>query len=1117
MTYRPAYWVIAFFFAIQSIAQTTDLSITLEAQDLSGNAISQAHIYERYNYLLTISNTGAAVTNASFATSFSSVNLIESVTPQSPIGGAAMPTGITINPSNISGVLPSMPNSSSIEILIAVRASPTFLGGATATATVNPPGGTTDVNPSTNSSVISIIMTEVPIDFSISQSQILPAGNAGITNWGDTVQYEMTIMNNSSIEYPLEDFEMQVVNVNRAGSSIYDFVDFNCIAASGMSCPTLGGLNNSSPINITSVFTYYDQGSQIDFPAGASITFRVTYTLSEGDCSQATSGLELIMGNRLTIRPVLNNTNYPIRNTITTETLMIDPCPCTDLKAETVRVSPTGGVISSWNDVFTYDFTFTNNGPLDVLAVLSMINVSSFQTGIDILTVDCISTTGPVACSDFNIVNSINFRWLTNEFIFPANSSISIRATLTYVPPPCTPNGAPPTCAVRGFAVGRDPAIFECDSSDNGQTDSISGLPLPACSTDPSNGTILELTEIQIDPAPVATVYPWGDVKYEIVLKNIDTVAHRIRMKDIQATNGTGILQSIICTATTGGASCPTTFDSNIGVANQQGDTFWEIDYSANYFMPANSSITLEKVINWSPPCQTTIFEVEDGVEAGAANQSLMDLAFVTASVVTPLVPCVDIVVQTFPSVTSSAINTDFEWIIDVTNSNVSVDATNISLSNMMHPDFVITGTPTCTVTAGTAGCMSAFNVSGNNINATISFMNSGSTIQIRIPTRTPSYGGSFENRAEAQPDLSQTGETTPSSNISRSSLFVLTTQTSKSFDPNVISTGEISTLSFTLQNANNLPAQSGISFTDNLPTDVTVAGPVFWINQNGASASFTATVGSSSIGVQDLSIPAGTDQISFGLEVTGVVPGLYTNDFQNFTDLNNIDVSTAFATLEVLPVLDLEVLKTVDILEPEDGDTVTFTIEVGNIGTAAATGVEVQENLPSGYTYISHTTSVGTYDPLTEVWQVGPMAPGEREFLKITVSVSIPGEYINVVTVSSSNTLEDIDPSNNTAQAFARPDCLVVPRGFSPNGDGMNDTFEILCVELYPESELTIYNRYGSLIHQVTGYQNDWDGKPTDGLLHDKNQTLPMGTYFWNLDLKDGSEIRTGWVYITY
>lgn len=1118
---RMKYQLTAFLIICLSFfasAQTTDLAITLEAQNLSGNSISQAHIFERYTYLITISNTGAPVDDSIFGFNLSSVEEIESALAQNILGGAAAPVNIDINQGTVTGTLPSMPNSSSVEVLITVRADPTFLGGATATTTVQPPSGTTDVNPATNDSVISIIMTERDIIFDIAQSQIIPSGGAALANWGDTVRYEMTITNNSSIEYPLEDFEMFVNNVNRAGSAIYTFIDLQCISSNGMNCPTLDGLSNVATTDVIGNFRYYIHGESIVFPAGASFTMEVSYSLDEGSCDRDARNIPLIMGNRLTITPFLNNTNFTQTIRTETTTLSNDPCQCVDLETEVIRISPTASSINSWTDVVTYEFTYTNNGPVEVPAFVYMVNSSTAGTLIDIISAECVSSTGSVSCNDFNIIITPDTRWVTSQFPFPPNSSITIQVTVVFSPPECTEGGALPSLGVRGVATESDPNIIECDTSNNSAFDRIDGLPVDPCDNDPGNGGgIIELTEEQISPAPGAGPYPYGDVRYEIVMRNIDTVAHQIKFKDIQFTDGTGILRSIDCTGATDGAVCPSNLNAQIDQPNQNGDTFWEILDSDGFVMPASSSLTFEKVINWRPPCQSTPFSVSDNLLLEALDQNLDPIASATTSVATPMVPCVDIVVQTFPSITSAPINTDFEWVVDIANSNVSVDASNLTFNNLMHPDFEITGTPTCSVISGTANCMPTFNINGNAIDAVIPNMNSGSTLQVRIPARTPSYGGSFENRAEVQPDFEVTGETTPSSNISTSSLFILTTQTRKDFEPSIINSGETSTLTFTLRNSVGLPAQSGISFTDNLPAGMTVSGEAFWVDQNGATGTFSGAVGGNSFGIQDLSFPSGTVEISFAIEVTCTEPGIYTNDFQNFSGLNNIDVSTVFASLEVLPVLDLAVIKTVDILYPEIEDTVTFTIEVQNLQTADATDVTVLENLPSGYTYVSHSADMEFFDPLSGVWQVGDLAAGATTSMQITVSLNIPGEFVNVVTVDSGSTLTDVDPENNTAEAFARPDCIVVPEGFTPNSDGRNDTFEIRCIDLYPESELVIVNRYGSTVYKATNYQNDWDGTPTHGLLHNSDKKLPTGTYYWKLDLKDGSQARVGWLYINY
>lgn len=1109
--------IITVLFFGSLFAQTTDLAITVEAQDLTGNSISQAHFYERYNYLITISNTGAPVSNADFNLTLSSVNNIENAVAQNLLGGASTPTGLTTTGNVVSGSLPNMPNSASLEILVTVRASPIFLGGATATAIVNAPAGTTDTNPSTNTSVISIIMTERPIDFQITQTQITPTGNGSLANWGDSVTYEMTITNNSAIEYPLQNFQIFAQNVNTAGSAIVTLENLTCVSGNGMSCPTLTGTSPTTMVNLTGSFEFYNHAQVVVFPAGASFTMRVTYKIEEGDCSRRSPNVPLIVGNSLRVQSFINNTGFSTADLIQTTALLINPCPCTDLSSQVDKISPTAGTLNTWNDIVTFDYTFSNNGPVDIIGGAYLINTSNLNTGIEILTATCTGTTGTLNCSDINITITSNFRWLTDDFLFPANSSATFRTTVRFIPPECTPGGIAPICSMRGIVFENDPNLIDCDFTNDFDGDSIIGLPVIPCVDMPPDDPIISLTEIQTIPAPGAGPYPYGDITYEIVMSNLDSIPHNIKYTDQQFSNGTGILQSITCTGTTGGATCPTVFNENIGVASASGDTFWEILDTDGFIMPANSSITYEKVINWTPECSTTVTNVQDILALTAIDANLVDIASATAGVATPMVPCVDLVVQTYPSITSAPINSPLEWVVDITNSNISVDASNISFTDLMHPDFTITGTPTCTLITGNATCISSFNITGNQVDGMIPFMESGSTIQVRIPITSPTYGGSFENRAEAQPDFTQQGENTPDSNISISSLFVLTTQTSKSFEPSVINTGETSILTFTLTNSVGLPAQSNIAFIDNLSPEITLIGNAFWVDQNGATGSFIDTIGTSIIGIQNLSFPAGTQEVSFAVEVISNDAGFYTNDFQNFSALNNIDVSTAFATLEVLPILDLAVSKMVDDLNPDVNGSVTFTILVENLGSAIATDVVVEEFLPSGYNYIAHNTATGTFDNASGLWLVGDMAAGSSATLEITVDFNIPGDFINVVNVYSNNILPDVDLENNTAQAFTRPDCLKIPEGFSPNNDGINDTFVIECIELYPDSKLKIFNRYGSIVHEVTGYLNDWDGKPTHGVLHDSGQLLPTGTYFWQLDLKDGTQARVGWVYINY
>ncbi|WP_052671405.1 T9SS type B sorting domain-containing protein [Aequorivita vladivostokensis] len=93
------------------------------------------------------------------------------------------------------------------------------------------------------------------------------------------------------------------------------------------------------------------------------------------------------------------------------------------------------------------------------------------------------------------------------------------------------------------------------------------------------------------------------------------------------------------------------------------------------------------------------------------------------------------------------------------------------------------------------------------------------------------------------------------------------------------------------------------------------------------------------------------------------------------------------------------------------------------------------------------------------------------------------------------------------------------IPQGFSPNGDGINDVFEISnLLNIYENFELNIYSREGNLIHTAHNADGFWDGVATEGLLF-TGSVVPVGTYYYVLVLNDPKypEAFIGWVYVNY
>ena len=84
----------------------------------------------------------------------------------------------------------------------------------------------------------------------------------------------------------------------------------------------------------------------------------------------------------------------------------------------------------------------------------------------------------------------------------------------------------------------------------------------------------------------------------------------------------------------------------------------------------------------------------------------------------------------------------------------------------------------------------------------------------------------------------------------------------------------------------------------------------------------------------------------------------------------------------------------------------------------------------------------------------------------------------------------------------------LFIPSGFSPNGDGVNDTFSITGIEQLPENELTVFDRWGQSVFHVKSYANEWDGRGVNG------KELIDGTYFYVLNFT-GSDAYHGQIII--
>jgi len=232
-------------------------------------------------------------------------------------------------------------------------------------------------------------------------------------------------------------------------------------------------------------------------------------------------------------------------------------------------------------------------------------------------------------------------------------------------------------------------------------------------------------------------------------------------------------------------------------------------------------------------------------------------------------------------------------------------------------------------------------------------------------------------------------------------------------------------------------------------------------------------------------------------------------------------DPTCADCTLTELPdsYVDIALTKTVDIGLARVGDEVNFTITASNLGTAIASDISISEMLPDGFEYSIHATTLGNYDQTMALWSIPALGPGEVAELSISVVLVDGNDYLNIAILVDIEQ-EDIDPSNDEASVEVEIDEPLCPINvynvLSPNGDGVHDVFQIACIENYPNNSIQIFNRWGIEVFKQEGYNNTWGGNSDGRSTYDKNEKLPVGTYFYILDLGDGTMSRTGYLYLT-
>ncbi len=213
----------------------------------------------------------------------------------------------------------------------------------------------------------------------------------------------------------------------------------------------------------------------------------------------------------------------------------------------------------------------------------------------------------------------------------------------------------------------------------------------------------------------------------------------------------------------------------------------------------------------------------------------------------------------------------------------------------------------------------------------------------------------------------------------------------------------------------------------------------------------------------------------------------------------------------------DLSLSRSVEQTEVMLNGTFSYVIRVSNPSAEVAVNVALSDTVAAAFDVVSISGGAQFDSGSRTVKQtISALQPGEeREIVLQLQALQVGTHAVGHGQVTANN---DRDASNdigqpvlvNVSDTRADAERLFIPGLFTPNGDGINDFFEIVGLpEYFPENELVIYNKNYNTIYKKVNYRNDWGGD---------NQ--PMGSYGYILKVKTATgeeKIYKGFITITY
>ena len=200
----------------------------------------------------------------------------------------------------------------------------------------------------------------------------------------------------------------------------------------------------------------------------------------------------------------------------------------------------------------------------------------------------------------------------------------------------------------------------------------------------------------------------------------------------------------------------------------------------------------------------------------------------------------------------------------------------------------------------------------------------------------------------------------------------------------------------FTLRVDNYGPSNAtGVTVRDLLPSGLS------YLETNSSQGSYNYASGLWNVGAVPNGGFATLELVAIVSEILDVenVASIVSADQPDADSIPNNDVASEDDQVSVFvatPVADLSLTKSASNDRPNVGQQVVYTVDVRNDGPDAATGIQVQDVLPAGLSFVSAIPSHGDYNLATGIWSVSSLDAVTNATLQITAIVQEPGRKIN-------------------------------------------------------------------------------------------------------------------------